>query len=298
MVSRAGLRAFALFVLPAFFGPLNPGFVAAGAAGLMSVPGDEHWWGGFGDETQLGLNGFVFAMAEHDSSLFVGGNFIRSPGWLIQSWKEREWSVPAGGYLQRGACQGIRDCGTMVNAITEYHGDLIAAGRFYYTGFLGSLRSANNVARWDGVEWRPLGSGARLASSYDGYIVSMTVYHDELIVSGPFDMAGGQPVNAIAAWNGSNWHPLGSGFDDHWWATSMLVYQDTLIVAGNSTRAGGVSVPHIAKWDGTSWSALGTQDVRGPVWVHEGSLVANVEFRGDVFSPMVCHWTGSAWQPL
>ncbi|MFC1572138.1 hypothetical protein ACFL6M_00920, partial [Candidatus Eisenbacteria bacterium] len=43
----------------------------------------------------------------------------------------------------------------LVNALTVYDGDLIAGGFFTRAG----AWTVNNIARWDGTEWHPLGSG-------------------------------------------------------------------------------------------------------------------------------------------
>src|SRR5436189_6481321 len=55
-------------------------------------------------------------------------------------------------------------------SLTVYKGSLIAGGRFTTVGG----HSANNIARWNGSEWQPLGSGI---TGYAGYVFALTAYH-------------------------------------------------------------------------------------------------------------------------
>ena len=54
--------------------------------------------------------------------------------------------------------------------------------------------TANFVARWDGTEWHPLGSGLNFT------VYALGVYGDALIVGGAFTTAGGKTAHGIAAW--------------------------------------------------------------------------------------------------
>jgi hypothetical protein len=54
---------------------------------------------------------------------------------------------------------------------------------------------ANNVARWNGNSWSPLGIGTNET------VTALAVYNGELYAAGLFDTAGGIPVNKIARWN-------------------------------------------------------------------------------------------------
>src|SRR5690349_4041386 len=57
--------------------------------------------------------------------------------------------------------------------------------------------------------WEPLGAVA----GTPGSIYAMTEFGGELIAGGTFTIAGGVPVNRIAAWNGSSWRALGNGIE-------------------------------------------------------------------------------------
>ncbi len=67
--------------------------------------------------------------------------------------------------------------------------------------------SVNNIARWDGQTWSPLGAGL------DSSVAVMIVFDDglgggpALYVGGWFENAGGRPAHNIAKWDGKAWLP-------------------------------------------------------------------------------------------
>jgi hypothetical protein len=73
----------------------------------------------------------------------------------------------------------------------------------------GNVR-ANYIAKWDGTQWSPLGSGTNGPS-----VTSLTVFDDgngpALYAGGTFTTAGGVPANGIAKRNGSQWSRVGDG---------------------------------------------------------------------------------------
>jgi len=135
-----------------------------------------------------------------------------------------------------------------ISAINKYNGDIIIAGN------LNSFNSValNNIAKWDGVAWQPLGTGVSSA------IRCMAVYNSELYVGGSFSTAGGQPAKYIAKWNGTSWSNVsgsvttagGNGIRD------MVVHNNMLFVVGDFTEIGGVPTRNVAMWDGISWNIL------------------------------------------
>ncbi len=92
-----------------------------------------------------------------------------------------------------------------VSAAIEYQGSLVIAGGFTR---IGDVR-ANNIARWDGVAWLPLGSGIEW-----GYVSSLAIHQGDLIAAGDFWFAGGVLARSIACWNGTEWSGFGQGFHD------------------------------------------------------------------------------------
>ncbi len=125
---------------------------------------------------------------------------------------------------------------------------------------------ASLIAKWDGNNWSPVGAGisgidfpfVRCLTTYDPGSGSL------LIAGGTFTTAGGAPANLIAAWDGSNWSPLGSGLSGLMlgYAAGLGVFDDgngpALYATGRFSQAGGNSAYYIAKWDGSDWAALGS----------------------------------------
>ena len=81
-------------------------------------------------------------------------------------------------------------------------GSLYVGGNFATAGDT----LASRVARWDGMVWRPLGSGM------DGDVYALAVApNGSLYAGGLFTTAGGVATNHVARWDGTAWHTLGSG---------------------------------------------------------------------------------------
>jgi hypothetical protein len=62
--------------------------------------------------------------------------------------------------------------------------------------------SMNRIAKWDGSQWLPLGSGATNTSGVtSGTVSAIAVSGDDVYLAGAFNRAGGKPALAIAHWN-------------------------------------------------------------------------------------------------
>jgi len=207
----------------------------------------------------------VFAEAAHADAipggkLFAGGTFTQAGGGTatnIAAWNGVNWSALVGPNGEGADSQ--------VSAMTVYQGKLVVGGSFLEAG--GELVSG--VATWNGVDWEPLVSsnGAiGLAILPLGFVSDLEVYNGQLYAGGAFTRAGGQDVNNIARWNGTDWLPVtgpsgtgvllgGSVFASVVW--DMTLVDGQLIVAGQFDTAGGVPANSIAAWNGTTWSSLG-----------------------------------------
>jgi hypothetical protein len=166
----------------------------------------------------------------------------------------------------------VRSGGTpSVDEVINYNGELICAGAF--TSYNGT--TLNNIARWDGTAWVPLGLGL------NGEVEDLAVLNGELIACGKFTQTGdgNTACRYIAKWNGTSWSPLGTGLSGGFnGALTLCVYGGQLFVGGDFTTAGSVSSPNIAAWKGGSWSALagGAPLAVGEIAVFDGHLyIAN-----------------------
>lgn len=156
----------------------------------------------------------------------------------------------------------------LVTAVAVLGGDLIAAGFFTTAGGV----AANNIARYDGSTWTPLGQGL------NGGVTDLLVQpNGDLIASGSFGLAGGAPVNFVARWDGNAWSAMGAGMNQRVDSLARLPNGD-IVAGGPFTMAGGAVANHLAKWNGTSWSMLGSGMNHGTVRclqvLPNGNLVA------------------------
>ena len=242
--------------------------------------------------------------------LHVAGDFLTAggePASRIATWNGTEWAPLAGG----GANELIA---SLIVWDDGYGGGpaLYAGGDF--TIMSGDIQT-NFIAKWDGVQWSPLGSGM------DSTVIAMAAYDDGsgpvLYAGGRFTTAGGVEANGIARWDGKQWSALpGGGIDGPFSDPRVLaltVFDDgvgdhhSLFVSGRFFTAGGVDAKTIARWDGRTWSALGLglhKDGQGSppaTWALEAfddgtgdgpALFAGGEFRfaGDFSSQSIAKW--------
>lgn len=136
-----------------------------------------------------------------DGKLVVAGMFEvanGAPSNHVAAWNGVSWE-PLGGGLQETSSG-------MVWSLAVYQDDLYAMG--------GSIVNAagdtiNGIARFDGAEWQPLGSGLT-SNRYDDPGQRLEVFRDKLVVgSSRLTAAGGIPVNYVATWDGVSWADFG-----------------------------------------------------------------------------------------
>ncbi len=180
--------------------------------------------------------------------------------------------------------------------------------------------AANQIARWDGRVFTPLGSSLTAGTVFDLAVFDEDgdgPLHPALFAVGSISAAGGTPVSNIARWDGSSWSRVGDfGLSNP--AYALAVHDPdgagplpaVLCAGGLFGSADGVIAPHVAQWDGTSWSALGAgfndfvfdlieydADGAGP---NTPSLYAAGGFTASAFNLTfhVARWDGVQWVPL
>ncbi|MCP5117835.1 MAG: hypothetical protein GY953_44010, partial [bacterium] len=183
---------------------------------------------------------------------------------------------------------------------------LYVAGNFYGAGEV----SVNNIAKWDGAEWTPMGTGIF------GLLRSSTVYDDgggaALFAVGTSETAGDEIAIRIAKWDGETWTmPSGAVGGDGLSGDvrAFAVYDDgsgsALYAGGHFAIAGGGLASRIAKWDGAEWTPLGTglnnlnalavyNDGGGPALYAGGYF----QIAGGMSASNIAKWDGVEWAPL
>lgn len=189
---------------------------------------------------------------------------------------------------------------------------------------------ANNIARWDGVRWHPLGNGL------DREVTCLAVYRGSLFVGESFQFVDGQMSLHLARWDGAAWSPASASTGSYsccYTMNSLAVYRDELIAGGDfstdlepAVRGNSSSRPYISGavsyigsliaggsfagpsaevplmvWDGTAWSrfpgirgyATALSVVRGRLFLAGG---LQIEGSGEEATAVV--WDGESWHPL
>lgn len=252
------------------------------------------WTGSSWSAVNNGMNGLfgiteINAMAVGNNTLFAGGTFfVLTPD---QDWYNYAAKLANGSWTTCGS--GLNNdgwgMGDIPLAMISYNGSLYAGGMFTSAGGDPlNQQTTMYIAQFDGSYWHPVGSGM------DEHITDMTIYNNQLIVSGYFTNAGGISANYIGAWDGTSWHALGSGMSSSQACkvTALAVHNGELYAGGYFEAAGGNSATNIAKWDGNNWSPVGN-GLNEQVYTlasYNGKLYA-----GGDFGNYIAEWDGVQW---
>lgn len=197
---------------------------------------DGSGWIPLGD----GFNSPVYDLEVWDSDLWVAGSF-NTPARGIAHWNGSHWQYMGLGLGHMGSGSAL-----------EVFDDRLIIGGHFDTALLVPV---NNIAAWDGSTMTPLGDGIQdLSQQYGGKVTSLCLYNGRLIAGGNFNFAGDDTASCIAAWDGTNWSPMGDGLND--WVFDQTIYGTDLVVGGSFTQAGSVPAGHITSWNDTLWDAI------------------------------------------
>jgi len=227
-----------------------------------------------------GMDSSVQQVVVFNNELIAGGLFLHAGGVSanrIAKWNGTNWAPLGSGMDSNVYVLGI------------YNGELIAGGNFVTAGGV----SANRMAKWNGTSWAPLGSGISADPSFQTGVYSLTIFNNELVVSGEFTMAGGVPVTHIAKWNGTSWSAFTTGVCFH--VSYIGVYNNEFI-------GSYVLGYYMAKWTGTNWSPLGNE-ITGQIKdfaTYNNELIASGAFSyyGIDTIKHIAKWNGTSWSPL
>jgi hypothetical protein len=121
-----------------------------------------------------------------------------------------------------------------------------------------------------------------LSEEVNGAVHRLLVYQGKLIVAGDFTLTGSTPNKNIAAWDGSNWSSLGTGFPAtlNSSISDMVVHHDSLFVVGVEMTTGGIVVSNkVTVWDGLSWTVLAeANDIINTIEVYNDTVYVAGKF--------------------
>jgi hypothetical protein len=131
-----------------------------------------------------------------------------------------------------------------------------------------------------------------------------------LIACGSFTFAGDEQTYNVAAFNGTEWRALSTGFNRQ--VSCLAVYNNELYAGGTFTTRGpgGVAteINRVARWDGAEWQPLGvgvdaTNTITPEVIAMQafnGRLYVGGRFNraGGANVNNLASWDGSLWRPV
>jgi hypothetical protein len=225
----------------------------------------------------------VDSLAASGGIVYAGGRFTSAGGIAatnVAKWDGTNWLALGRGIRVYDGVGGGENA--IVRALLATDSGLYAGGGFRFAGDV----AATNIARWDGTNWWPLGSGIDVS----GNVYALVVDRKDLYVGGFFSFAGEVSANHIAKWDGVGWWPLGTGVNDQFGSAAVRGIASTgseLFIGGFLATAGASPSTNIALWHipyslsvsqtgnqlSLSWPASGTNfvleakdDVAGTNW--------------------------------
>ncbi|MFO0838937.1 MAG: hypothetical protein U1D55_10465 [Phycisphaerae bacterium] len=270
-------------------------------AGDVAVKNIAKWDGTTWSPVGGGLNGGVSAMRVHNGELYVGGAFTLAgslPVLCLAKWSNGAWSAPPPFPPPLGST-------TAVAALGAFSNELYVSGYSLPRVFLYRL-TGNTWSSFPHPTYSP-------PSAFIPVIRNIHEFGGELVVTGSFDAAGSPTVvlNGVAAWNGTQWHPLGNGVgpstqSGRSMVTTSAVYDVGLFVGGAFTDASSVPARAIARWDGANWTEVGGGLAGDDFFAPQAMLptadrlvVAGAfNFAGGAPHRNIVAWTGTNWSAL
>jgi hypothetical protein len=272
--------------------------------GIITHAGDvpansiARWNGTSWSPLGTGLGGAVNAMTVYPpggGELIASGIFSATGSGTVVNriarWNGTSW-------LPLGPPGGPAGMNGPVNNITVHNGELIAVGQFTSAGGV----AVNNIARWNGMNWQPLGTGLNA----NGF--GLAVLGNDLYVGGNFTLAGGVPnTRGVARWDGVNWHAVDGGPLNA--VNTLVTYNGDVVASGLfNTNVDGQQLNGLARLDGSSqtWGPMAPgYDESGGAFrfaVHNDDLYAVGFFRkiGGRSASGIARWSDvtQAWDRL
>jgi hypothetical protein len=209
---------------------------------FSSIGNEDYWclvsWDGSEYEQVPGFNMYCRALVEYNGMLIAGGMYgtVATESGndpCIAAWDGNTWhsilsNAQIGGFVKHMIVDSINN-------------DLYVGGGY---GININGNYYENIARYDGDQWHPVGNGIQYGEIYPK---SMCMYHRELYVGGYIDTIDNENYNNLARWDGESFHHVGGGVSDE--VEALYEYKNHLYVGGYFDTVGGDLIAYgIAKY--------------------------------------------------
>jgi hypothetical protein len=175
---------------------------------------------------------------------------------------------------------------TTKSALAALGTNLHAGGLFTQAGGI----AANQIARWDGNAWYPVGGGV----VGTGTVLALTTLGNNLYAAGTFTNMGNVTANRIAKWDGTNWYALGDGISG---SVQSLVAAGSNVYAGGSFRyAGGKNSFNLARWD--EQLNFNVPQILNAAWSTNGQFLARLSGIGGLTNLILATTNFTTWTPV
>ena len=308
-------------------------------------------WSSLGSGSANGVNGSVSALAFQGNDVYVGGNFGFAGGMSahgIAKWSNGSWSALGAGCRGGVSCVGILGSdiyvgggftnvgGVNARSFAKWDGFswttwpttdgvfqyplndsanrmVVKDGSLYIGGIFNQAGGviANHVARYDGVNFYPVGQSPANGFATPAINVACIGQADDgIYVGGLLTAAGKTAASRIARWDGTNWYPLAGGTAGGSSSANRVLAiagrGNEVFVAGTFTNVGGIDVANVARWDGANWWNLGygfdasvTSLATTPDAVYATGSFTNVNDPPFIFPVNhIAMWDGFNWYPV
>jgi len=198
-------------------------------------------WNGVSWSSLPGSNyfyGYVSDNINFQNELIVVGSFSSIGGtsaYNIAKYNGTSWSTVGGG------------TNYITNILTVNNNDLYVGGYFTMVG--GNI-PASCIAKWNGSSWSAVGNGLGGTDHAGGLpaVHGLAFYDNNLYAGGQFNVVGTGTGSDLAAWDGNDWHNVGTyGGGSCGGVYALGVFDEDLWVAGLFDTAGNISANNIAR---------------------------------------------------
>jgi PKD repeat protein len=200
-------------------------------------------WVGIGGTSDFSND--IRTMTVYDGELWVGGDFNNVAGCSACDGLVK-WDDATSTWI--GGDSGVDITGGVDSTVrvlfVDQASDLLYMGGHFVELTIDGVPNTNfnGMAKYDGSDWTPLGTGV------NSYVRAIGKYNGNIIAGGDFNTAGAVTANKIAKWNPgtSTWSAMGTGMNDY--VKSIEIWNGTLYAGGPFTTADGLTRNCIASW--------------------------------------------------